>query len=258
MIDDLSGVDDDADLLGEALRIGEYGHVEGQDARVRLFDAVERIPTDPVPRRSVLLLAHLDPLALTLEHHAAAHHVVLRDRPNANARHRDRLVGLPVTVLAGPLEELEEGLEGSEGRRLHIHTILVFADFLQDTTQVLHHLLPELVLVVILAEHAQIRTRESALDAGGADLDADGPLDLLVVHVGRLDTHLLHRLRGEERPDLRDDGPVEAAHDDGLLLLQATVDDDNVHRCTKPLNGLDLEHSALEILVVHNLVDKHL
>ena len=48
----------------------------------------------------ILLLTHLDPFALALEHHATAHHVELAHGSDADARHRHRLIRHAVAVLA--------------------------------------------------------------------------------------------------------------------------------------------------------------
>eukprot|EP00961_Rhodomonas_salina_P180030 2429903-Rhodomonas_salina.2 len=55
MVDDLGGVDRDADVLGHALGVGQHRDVEGQDARVRFLDGVHRVSAHPLAGCRILL-----------------------------------------------------------------------------------------------------------------------------------------------------------------------------------------------------------
>lgn len=70
-----------------------------------------------------------------------------------------------------------------------------------------------------------------------------------------LDTKLLHRLRGEQSPDLGGDGAIETADHDLVALVQNSVGKDNINRRSKTLDDLDLEHRALESREVHETLD---
>jgi hypothetical protein len=52
----------------------------------------------------MLLLAHLDPLLLPLQHDTASHNIVLGNRPDTDTGHGDGLVLFAVTVLSGVLQ----------------------------------------------------------------------------------------------------------------------------------------------------------
>ena len=96
-----------------------------------------------------------------------------------------------------------------------------------------HHLLLEHLEVVrhVLVRHHARGARNDALEVVGADLDAGGAVDRLVVQVVRLDADLTQRLRREELAHARDHRPREAAHDDAVAALEGPVGEDDLCAC---------------------------
>lgn len=60
-----------------------------------------------------------------------------------------------------------------------------------------------------------------------------------------LDPELLHGVRREQRPDGGLDGPLQAAHHDGVPLVEDPVHQHHVDGRTQPLDHLHLQDRAL-------------
>ena len=78
------------------------------------------------------------------------------------------------------------------------------------------------------------------------DLDAHGSLNLVVVLIFALNTHLSHRERCQKRSDVRPDRPIESRDDNCVADFEDTVDEDNINCRTVALNNFYFKHSALE------------
>mmetsp|Transcript_35906 Transcript_35906/g.56013 ORF Transcript_35906/g.56013 Transcript_35906/m.56013 type:complete len:211 (-) Transcript_35906:97-729(-) len=79
-----------------------------------------------------------------------------------------------------------------------------------------------------------------------------------MMNVRSLDSHFLHGLRRQERPDLGHNGSIKTTNHNGLLLRKPAIDNNDVHRGAEPFDGLDLKNSALKILMEHDLLNQHL
>jgi len=74
---------------------------------------------------------------------------------------------------------------------------------------------------------------------------------------GALDSHLLHRLRREERADLRHNRTVHAADHDRVALAQFPIYEEDVNRRPKSFDTLHLQHGALQLPLVRDARGHH-
>lgn len=185
-------------------------------------------------------------------HDGGLDHVSLVDGADVDRRDRD----------LGALEELEQRLERAErrGHRVDPKPAVDLACRLGQLVQVLHAVLLEHLEVVghvVEGDHA-CRARHHAVQVIGADLDAGGAVDLLVVDVIGLDAQLAQRLRREQVAHARHHRPAEATHDDPVATLERAVGQDHVGSRAEPLDDLHLEHGALHVRRPHDPVDVEL
>lgn len=217
VVDDVGGEHAHAHVLGQLARLLGHGHVEGQDDPELLHPA--------------------------LDHGVGAHHVPLVHRPQVDAGDRD------LDVVGA--QELEQRLQRAQRGGLHRHALARLVHRREDVLHVLHHLSLDRLHVVARPRHVELRARHRGLQVVRSQLDAHRGAQLLVVHVRPLDAHLLHGLGREQRADGGHDGPVEAAHHDGVALAQPAVDQHHVDGGAQPLDLLHLQHRALQVVHEH-------
>ncbi|KAI3491688.1 hypothetical protein L1887_44000 [Cichorium endivia] len=124
VVDDLGGEDLDSELLGKLLGFLVDGHIECKD----------------------------DSKLLGLfKHGRASHHVLLEHGPDVDA----------VDGNLADAQELEQRLKRSERRRLHADTATGRVDGVHERAEIAHHLVLEVLLVVIGADDEQARARRS-------------------------------------------------------------------------------------------------
>ncbi|RBQ68079.1 hypothetical protein VDGD_21613 [Verticillium dahliae] len=176
-----------------------------------------------------------------LQHDARLHDVALVHWADTHVGHGNLAV----------LEEVEQGLERTQRRGLHADTATRLLHAVEQHGEIGLDLVAEVVLVVVGADHEQAGAGNGALETRRADLDTQRRLDLLVVHVRRLETQLLHRRRRQQRTNVGDDGALDTAQHNLVALAEDTVCDDNVDGHAETLDRLDLENGGLHLGEVH-------
>mmetsp|Transcript_109095 Transcript_109095/g.307549 ORF Transcript_109095/g.307549 Transcript_109095/m.307549 type:complete len:273 (+) Transcript_109095:748-1566(+) len=161
MVDDLCRHNLHVVLVGLRLCFFVHQHVERQNDRVFW----------------VALLLHDQSLL----------HIFLVHLTDADVENRDLHI----------LKEGQQGFERAEGAGLYVHAFGLFLELAQDAVEGVGHLFLEFLDVVVWAHDLELCPRDGLLEAWGANLDAHGSTDLLVVDVIVLHAHFLERLRRE-------------------------------------------------------------
>mmetsp|Transcript_117878 Transcript_117878/g.313576 ORF Transcript_117878/g.313576 Transcript_117878/m.313576 type:complete len:528 (+) Transcript_117878:396-1979(+) len=154
-------------------------------------------------------------------------------------------------------QEVEKCLQRAQRARLDIHALRLLLKLSQDTLEAFRHLVFELLDIVVGADNEKLRASNSLVQARGADLHAHGHADLLVVDVLALHSHLLHGLWSEKCADGRHDGPAHASNHDLVAFAKRAVDEDHVDCRAQAFDVLDLDDSALQLLL-HLQLGSHL
>ncbi|ROW05672.1 hypothetical protein VMCG_05275 [Cytospora schulzeri] len=207
VVDDVGGEDLDAVLLGVGRRLLLHLDVEAE---------------------------HDGVVGRLLQHDAALHHVALGDGADAHVGHGDLAV----------LEEVQQGLEGSQGGRLDGHTTAGPLDSAEQGLEIALELVLDVVLVVVGAGDQQTRTSDGLLETRCDNLDTERGLDLLVVH-------LLELLWREQGSDVGLDDTFCAAQENPVAFAKDTVGQDNIDGHTETFDLLDFQNGGLALGKVH-------
>mmetsp|Transcript_49423 Transcript_49423/g.114542 ORF Transcript_49423/g.114542 Transcript_49423/m.114542 type:complete len:311 (+) Transcript_49423:437-1369(+) len=146
-------------------------------------------------------------------------------------------------------QEAQQRFQSAQGARLHIHTLGLFLEIVEDALEAFGDLLLQLLDIVIRSNNKQLRPSDGLFETGSADLDAHGHADLWVMDVLTLDPHLLHGLWCQQCADSRHNGPGHAGEHDLITLTKGTIDQYHVDRCAKTFYVFHLNDCALEVLL---------
>mmetsp|Transcript_7437 Transcript_7437/g.23393 ORF Transcript_7437/g.23393 Transcript_7437/m.23393 type:complete len:310 (+) Transcript_7437:406-1335(+) len=229
VVDDVRREDLDAVLVRVRLGLRVHGHVEAEDARV-------------------LVVA-------LLRHDGRPEHVLLVDGTDRRGRDGDRRPLLARAVFPRIPQELEQRLERPQRRGLHGHALGLGGQRVREARDVLHHLLLQVVHVVVGVDDQDARPRHDLGELRVArNLEADGALERFVFYEVRLDARFSRRRRRQERPGGRHDRAVLRAEHHRVAGVEAAVHEDDVERRAQTLDDLHLEHGTLQVVAEHELL----
>lgn len=177
------------------------------------------------------------------QHGNSLHNITLVDGTDRDAH--DGNLGDP--------QELEQGFERTKSGGLYADTLAGGGNLAQETLEITHDIVLEILLIVVRAAYEQPRTSNGILEIVRSNLDTQSSLNLLVVDVLRLDTQLTEGLRGEQGSDVRTYRTVKTAEHNPVSFSEDTVREDNINGCSETLNLLDFENGTLERGKVHEL-----
>mmetsp|Transcript_39728 Transcript_39728/g.105177 ORF Transcript_39728/g.105177 Transcript_39728/m.105177 type:complete len:275 (-) Transcript_39728:3170-3994(-) len=90
------------------------------------------------------------------------------------------------------LQEGQQSFQRTKGARLHIDSLRLLVVIQQDAVEALLHIRLQLFDVIVGSDHQKIRPSHGGVQTRGADLDAHGFVDALVMHILGFDAYLLH------------------------------------------------------------------
>mmetsp|Transcript_18769 Transcript_18769/g.54005 ORF Transcript_18769/g.54005 Transcript_18769/m.54005 type:complete len:744 (-) Transcript_18769:425-2656(-) len=221
MVDNIGGKDSDAHIVGMVSGFALNVDIEGKDGSIL---------------RTTLFV-----------HDGYLRHITLGNGTDTDGTDGNRRLGL----LA---KELEQGLKRTECTGLDHNTLLVGAQLVLDFGQIGHDLGLNVLLFIIGTDNHHGSSGHDLFEVITNQLDAKGSLDLLVMNVIGLDTHLSAGRRGEQTSDFGNDRAIESTEDGLVALAKMPIHKEHIYSSTETIDLLDLENCTLKVGAPHDLL----
>lgn len=151
-------------------------------------------------------------------------------------------------------QKLKKSFKGSKSRCLYTNSLSISINILfYDIYETFLNKTNSLLNFFLIISFVQLRTSECVLKVWSTNFDTHSSFNLLVMLILSLDSQFFHWLRSKQSSNLCHYRSVETLNDDSISYLQHTVDQNNIDGGSMPVNNLDFEHCALELIPLEKL-----